>query len=316
VEPGTTTRKSKRIRLLDRLRFVQTPFEGKKAALYIRVSQDEYSLNEDGKKEERPSVATQRADAIAYAKSKGWAYEVYDKDSDLSGFDDFTQRPDLNRLIQDIQAGRIHTVICREVKRLVRSEYLLSYLVNEILVPHGVNLVALTESVDIKTPDGRMMLGFRGHIGQNELFYTAEKSTRSKDQRAKEGRLRTTPAYGYGIMETDGVRKGYIKEPEAAIIRDLFRRCADGEGMQSILHDFIQRGVKPRRSRHLDTGNMCRWVRNPVYIKEESSTTARNMPAPIPPSSTPTYGRTHSRLSRSDGTNTASTDARPATRTS
>src|SRR5450756_2619759 len=124
----TTT--NRRPRLLDKLRFKQIPYEGKKAALYVRVSKDEFILNESGEREERTSVTTQRDDAVEYAKGKKWAYEVYDQDSDISGFEDIAKRPGISKLLQDVRDGKIHTVVVREVKRLSRNQSQLSHIIN------------------------------------------------------------------------------------------------------------------------------------------------------------------------------------------
>lgn len=260
----TASSGNKKPKLLDRLRFVQTPCTGKKAAIYVRVSSDEMVKTSNGK-EERASVQAQREDAIALCKSKGWVYEIYDGDSDRSGFEDFSSRPSIAKMIQDIRDGKIHTVVTREAKRLYRSQALLTYFVNDILIPAGVNLHTLSEQTDITSGDGRMMLSIRGHVGENELFYIAEKSSRSRLLKAEAGQLRLPPSFALDIVEEKGVRRTVIDEAKAAIVREVYKRCVDGEPSRKITDDLNRRGIKSKRGCRLRPSMISKWLSSPIY---------------------------------------------------
>lgn len=250
---------------LDKFRFKQTPFEGKKVALYIRVSSEEFTRIADGSKERRASIQAQIQDAKAFAEKHGWEYKVYDADCNISGTEDDVTRPAIAELIADIRAGLIHTVVFRDLARFCRNEYLWHWFIYEIFFKYGVDVKGLNEDINIKTPDGRMIAGLKANIAQNYTLEQAEKSMRSKRLRAEQGSLRTTPCYGYGIKEIDGVRTGYVKESEAEIIKNIFDRFAKGEGSQIVMNDLIAQRILTKKKGKLHTANVLRWIRNPVY---------------------------------------------------
>ena len=200
----------KRTKVTDRFTFKQTPIGGKKVALVIRVSQEEYVKTADGQKEHRASVQAQTQDAIAWAKQQGWAYEVYDEDCNVSGGEDIANRPALQRLIKDIEAGKIHTVYCREASRFCRNEKVWHVLVWDYLYKYGVDFKD-NDGTDIKTSSGLMLAGIKAGQNQSFLHENAKRSMRSKVLAAEQGKLRIVPCFGYGIEERDGIRKGYIK---------------------------------------------------------------------------------------------------------
>jgi len=269
-------------RVLDKLRFTQTPFGGKLAAVYVRVSSDMNIKTANGETEKRASVQTQAADGIAYAQKMGWSFKLYDADCNISGSEDISNRPALLELIADIKAGKVHTVICREFKRLFRHSGSWSWFRSEILFPFGVGCKSLTENVDITTAEGRLMASILGEIGQSELIYIAEKSMRNKQDMVEKGQLLTTPPFGYEIVSKGKTRFPVVVEAEAAIIRELFDRCASGDGLQKLLNEFQRRGIHPRRGKHLEPASILRWLRNPLYMGI-CRYNGKAYPSPFPP---------------------------------
>lgn len=254
--------KSKNI--VERMTFTHTTTAGKVAALYVRVSQDEYVKSATGVKEHRASVEAQRQDAIAWAKSKGYSYKLYEQDCDISGHADAIDRPAIQAIIKDIEAGQIHTVYCREHSRFVRNEKLWQIMVWDYFYKYGV-LYVDGDGTDITNPSGLLLASIKAQQNQNYLPDMAKKSMRSKVLKAEAGSLRTTPPYGYGVIEQDGIRRGYVKPDEAKIIVELFTRTASGEGAQILINDLIRRGITTKRKKHLHTSNLLRWLRNPIY---------------------------------------------------
>ena len=203
--------------------FIQTPTFGKFAAIYVRVSQYEFSRDFKGQKQLRQSVITQKQDAINYCQDKGWSYRIYDQDSELSGSmlpDAEKGRKDLARLLKDIECGLIHTVVCRDIRRISRNTLLLTKLIHEHFIPHGVNLISLSENIDISTSYGRMFVSIMGEFAQIELHYHKTMGKRSIMAKLEEGRLATHPyCYGYKFYTRNHPE---IVEEEATVIKKLF----------------------------------------------------------------------------------------------
>jgi DNA invertase Pin-like site-specific DNA recombinase len=250
---------------IKRFTFVQTPVEGKVAAVYVRVSSEEFKRGIDGK-ERRMSPQVQTADGKEFAEKHGWSVKVFDGDCNISGMEDIADRPAMQAMIADIEAGKIHTVLCRMTDRLFRNVAEETFFIHRVCLPAGVNIKAWNDpSVDISNSMSRAMMQFKSAQNQDAPIQSAISSMQSKDAAAKNGTLRTVPPFGYGIMEMDGIRKPYLKEKEVAIVQEIFRRYVKGEGVRSIHQDFCKRGVMAKHGQPFHTSNMVRCIHNPIY---------------------------------------------------
>ena len=132
---------------------------GKTAAIYIRVSTD-------AQFEEGYSVEAQKEQLVAYCVSKGIKrYQLY-IDGGWSGSN--IDRPELQKLINEIKENKISHVIVYKLDRLSRSQKDTLYLIEDVFNPHGVDFVSLNESMDTSTPMGRLMLGILSAFAQLE----------------------------------------------------------------------------------------------------------------------------------------------------
>src|SRR5256886_14277766 len=123
-----------------------------RCAIYTRVS------TEHGLDQEFNSLDAQCDAASAYIKSQahaGWALirSRYD-DGRYSGGS--TDRPDLQRLLDDIRARKIDVIVVYKVDRLTRSLADFAKLV-ELFDAQGVSFVSVTQQFNTTTSMGRLM---------------------------------------------------------------------------------------------------------------------------------------------------------------
>jgi site-specific DNA recombinase len=145
-----------------------------RCAVYTRKSTNE------GLEQEFNSLDAQREAAEAYIRSQvheGWALlpERYD-DGGCTGGN--TDRPGLHRLLTDIQAGRIDTVVVYKVDRLSRSLLDFARLM-ELFDKHRVGFVSVTQQFNTSTSMGRLVLNVLLSFAQFEREIIAER-TRDK----------------------------------------------------------------------------------------------------------------------------------------
>jgi site-specific DNA recombinase len=124
-----------------------------RCAIYTRVS------TEHGLDQEFNSLDAQYEAASAYIKSQahaGWTLirSRYD-DGGYSGGS--TDRPDLQKLLDDIRARKIDVIVVYKVDRLTRSLADLAKLV-ELFDSHGVSFVSVTQQFNTTTSMGRLTL--------------------------------------------------------------------------------------------------------------------------------------------------------------
>lgn len=187
-----------------------------RCAIYTRKSSDE------GLEQSFNSLDAQREACAAYIlsqASEGWTElpDIYD-DGGLSG--GTLERPALRRLLADVAAGRIDTIVVYKVDRLTRSLFDFAKLV-ETFDKAGTSFVSVTQSFNTTTSMGRLTLNMLLSFAQFEREVTAErirdKITASKARGMWMGGI---PPLGYA----PNGRSLSVVEEHAAVIRDLFAR--------------------------------------------------------------------------------------------
>lgn len=114
--------------------------------LYIRVSTEAQA-------EEGYSIGAQQERLEAYCRAMGWKnYQLY-IDPGFSGSN--LNRPKMQQLIADVQAGKVCAVVVYKLDRLSRSQKDTLYLIEDIFIPNDVAFVSLNENIDTGTPYGR-----------------------------------------------------------------------------------------------------------------------------------------------------------------
>ena len=188
----------------------------KRCAVYTRKSTDE------GLDQEYNSLEAQRDAGLAFIASQrheGWIAvdDGYD-DGGYSGGN--MERPGLRRLMIDIEAGKIDTVVVYKIDRLTRSLPDFAKLV-EVFDRNRVSFVAVTQQFNTTTSMGRLTLNILLSFAQFEREVTGERiRDKIAASKAKGMWMGGVPPLGYDVVE----RKLVINEREAALVRDIFRR--------------------------------------------------------------------------------------------
>ena len=234
--------------------------EGKASAVYIRISRDDAGAKNP--KEAKESARVQQSKCEAYAKERGWAVRLY-QDINLSGFDD-EGRPDFQRLLADINAGLIHSVIVLEPKRLARDNSIMDAVVKEYLYPNGIKLHGVMSPIDITNDDGLFMLGIEMAFSRKAISEQRKKSMASIDSQIEEGTFIPRPSYGYRL---DDKGRFHVVEEEKAVILKMYEMCIAKKSMNAISEYFNKAGVPGKRGARYWTHRQIKIVlTNPAYV--------------------------------------------------
>jgi site-specific DNA recombinase len=216
-----------------------------RCAIYTRVSTDH------GLDQEFNSLDAQYDAASAYIKSQahaGWTLirSRYD-DGGYSGGS--TDRPDLQRLLDDIRARKIDVIVVYKVDRLTRSLADFAKLV-ELFDSHGVSFVSVTQQFNTTTSMGRLTLNVLLSFAQFEREVTSER-IRDKIAASKRKGLWVGGNLPLGYEMKDG--KIAIVEEEAELVRSIFRRYLELGSVNELLRDLRERNIRTK-CRLLSTG--------------------------------------------------------------
>ena len=244
------------------------PARALRCAIYTRVSTD------SGLEQDFNSLDNQREASEAYIKSQaheGWKLlrERYD-DGGFSG--GTTERPALQRLLEDIKAKRIDIVVVYKVDRLTRSLSDFAKLV-ELFDACGVSFISVTQSFNTTTSMGRLTLNMLLSFAQFEREITGER-IRDKVAASKKKGIWMGGAVPIGYRVEN--RALHIVEAEAEFIRMLFRRYLELGSVVRLKAALDAEGIlTPTRvagtgrasgGKRLSRGHLYWILSNPTYI--------------------------------------------------
>ena len=186
-----------------------------RCAIYTRVSTDQ------GLEQDFNSLDAQYDASQAYIRSQahaGWTLlrSKYD-DGGFSGGN--TERPALQRLLEDVRAGKIDVIVVYKVDRLTRSLADFAKLV-ELFDQHGVSFVSVTQQFNTTTSMGRLTLNVLLSFAQFEREVTSER-IRDKIAASKRKGLWVGGKAPFGYQTKN--RKITVVKRDAECVRTIFR---------------------------------------------------------------------------------------------
>ena len=216
-----------------------------RCGIYTRVSTD------NGLDQEFNSLDAQYEASSAYIKSQahaGWVQVKtrYD-DGGFSGGS--TDRPALQRLLEDIRARKIDVIVVYKVDRLTRSLADFAKLV-ELFDAHRVSFVSVTQQFNTTTSMGRLTLNVLLSFAQFEREVTSER-IRDKVAASKKKGIWVGGPLPLGYVMENG--KVTVVPEEAERVRHIFARYLELGSVRALMRDLRDRNIVSRR-RHLKTG--------------------------------------------------------------
>jgi DNA invertase Pin-like site-specific DNA recombinase len=243
-----------------------------RCAIYTRKSTDE------NLEAEFNSLDAQREAAEAYIASQrqeGWAalQDRYD-DGGYSG--GTLERPALQRLLEDIEAGRVDCVVVYKLDRLSRS--LLDFVrLVEVFDQRQVSFVSVTQRFDTSTSMGRLMLNILLSFAQFEREIIGERIRDKVAATKRRGKYcGGMPVLGYDV---DRERKRLVVNPqEAELVRHVFHRFVQCGSTTLLAQELNAAGYRTKSwttkqgLRRLGTpwnkAHIYRLLNNPIYLGE------------------------------------------------
>ena len=236
--------------------------EPKITALYSRLS------HEDELQGESNSILNQKLLLESYAKQPGFTSLKCYTDDGYSGanFD----RPGFQEMLSDIEAGKIGTVIVKDMSRLGRN-YLQVGMYTEMVFPqNGVRFIAVNDTVDSANGDNDLT-PLRNLFNEWFVRDTSKKIRASKRAKGMSGKPTTSqPVYGY-LMDKDG--NFIVDEETAPVVQQIYRLCLACNGPTRIAPILTEQEIptpgtlefrRTGSTRRYHPGHECRWADNTV----------------------------------------------------
>jgi len=226
-------------------------------AIYCRVSTEEQAM-------EGYSIRGQTEKLKAYVSAKSWAiYDVY-LDEGISG-KNITERPAINRMIDDIKSGNVKNVVIFKLDRLTRSVADLMYLI-DLFKQYNCAFNSLSESIDTSTASGRMFIKIIGIFAEFERENIGERVRLGKERKAREGYTTSSRYQSFGYDRELGERVQRINKNEAATVRRIFDMYVNQNvSMAQIAKALNKEKIKSKTGAAWSTGSIKSLLENCNY---------------------------------------------------
>ena len=239
------------------------------ARVYTRKS------TEHGLELEFNSLDAQREACEAYIKSQaseGWVClpKQYD-DPAFSGGN--LERPALQRLLKDIEAGLIDVVVVYKIDRLTRSLSDFARLV-DVFDAHSISFVAITQQFNTTTSMGRLTLNILLSFAQFERELASERVRDKVAASRRKGKwMGGTVPLGYDARD----KKLVINEAEAKTVRTIFERYVVLKSVPRLIEELDRKGIVTKTHQlkgkviggiPLNYGTVLHFLKNRIYLGE------------------------------------------------
>lgn len=197
-------------------------------ALYCRLSQEDERLGES------LSIENQKAILLQYAKEHHFPNPVFFVDDGFSGTN--YDRPGFQSMLEQVEAGKVGVVLCKDLSRLGRNSALTGLYTNFTFPQNGVRFIAINDDFDSADPNS-VNNDFAGIKNWFNEFYARDTSRKIRAVNKAKGErgvpLTTNVPYGY--VKDPESPKHWIIDPEAAkVVKHIFELCMEGRGPSQI----------------------------------------------------------------------------------
>ena len=208
------------------------------AGLYIRLSRED-----DDKTTMSESITNQKSLLFQYVKeNKLKVYDIYIDDG-YSGtnFD----RPDFNRLLNDIELGKINMVITKDMSRLGRDYIGTGNLIEKYFPEHKVRYIAVTDNIDTYLDSSNNDIApFKAIMNDMYAKDISKKIKTSLKAKQKEGKwVGSRTPFGY-IKDPNDKNHLIIQEEQANIVRRIYNMSLEGLSFYKIARKLTNERVK------------------------------------------------------------------------
>jgi site-specific DNA recombinase len=212
----------------------------KLCGLYARISDPKDSYVKDN------SVDTQIDKLKGYvdyeSKNKPeTTWKVVDTYRDEGKSGKNTDRPALQKLLSDIKAGRINTIICTRLDRITRS-LLDFYKLYEIFTKYNVHFISLLEKFDTTSEMGRAMLKMTLVWAELERGLASERTKAKMVWRASQGLWNGGHVLGYDLVD----KKLVINKHESKLVNLTFSKYLEFGSILKVVEYLNDHGYRTK----------------------------------------------------------------------
>lgn len=208
-----------------------------RAALYARYSTD---------KQSESSIEDQLRAAHARVERECWTVVATHADEGISGSTPVAMRKGGRALLADALAKRFDVLIVESLDRISRDIGEAESVIKR-LEHRSIRILGMSDGYDTEAKGRKVLRVTRGLFNELYIDDLREKTHRGLEGRFERGLSAGGRSYGYTTESTLYGKAMVIHQDEAPIVREIFRKFAEGHSCRSIVRELNARGVPSAR---------------------------------------------------------------------
>ena len=201
-------------------------YGGDVTALYCRLSKDDELVGDSN------SIVHQKEMLAKYAKEHGFTNTEFYVDDGYSGTN--FNRPDFQRMMSDVEEGKIGTVIVKDMSRFGRDYIMVGYYTEIYFGNCNVRFIAVNDGVDSNVQTENDLTPFKNVFNEWYAKDTSKKIRAVFKAKGNSGKhLSSNPPFGY-IKDPNDKEKWIVDEEAAETVKRIFQMFVDGMRMPEI----------------------------------------------------------------------------------
>lgn len=209
-------------------------------AIYTRISRD---------KKEKPSDSIENQIALceSYIK-KNDGHNLVGIYKDIAKTGTEFERPDFEKLMGEVRTGKINCIVVKDLSRFGRNYTELGNFIEKIFPFLGVRFIAVNDNLDtfhMEDPNKSLEVILKNIVNETYAKDISKKISTSHQIRIKQGGFICGAApYGYTARkDEDGVRRLYVDENTASIVKEIFDAYLKGFSTLDISKLLLEKKV-------------------------------------------------------------------------
>ena len=206
------------------------------AALYIRLSKEDEN--------EGPSGSVTNQQSLLHAFVREHRLDVYDTYIDDGWSGTSFDRPGFQRMLRDIEAGKVNMVITKDLSRLGRDYIMTGHYMERYFPEKRVRYISLLDGVDTGIESSANdITPFRAIMNDMYAKDISKKIKSVKHDKQRKGEfIGGKPMYGYRMHPSEKNRI-VIDEDAAPVVRRIFAMALAGPSCRQIAVRLNEEGV-------------------------------------------------------------------------
>ena len=230
---------------------------GQTAAVYLRKSRMEEGM-------ETSEVLRRHREGLDECAQRH-GLDILEYYPEVASGESLYARPQMLRLLEDVEAGRYDAVLCMDLDRLSRGRMKDQGIILDAFRDSGTLIVTPDKVYNLSDEIDDELAEFKTFMSRREYKIINKRLRRGLQRSIQDGCYVANAPYGYKKVTIDRKPTLEIYEPEAKFVRIMYSMYVNGYGCQAIASQINAMGARPHRSSAFSRNSVAQILRNPTY---------------------------------------------------